>query len=244
MRSPPLVSFGPSGLIGTLRAPRPAVNGSYPRISGEPLDLSTTRPQPRCPNAPIRSRFARGWVERIDLAVEAGQDEATADQLCGGSRHPNAPPARRPCHRVPGRTFRSRLDEDVSEPRRAEQPMIGVAERCSQRERAGHGIQSERVEAVGHDQEALGVPVDGRAAIRPKIRRCEPRGPGPRGPVEAAARPTRRASGLAVLTCAAEMRAELLFTSGRSSQGITCSAGSWARPAPSGANRSRNSDES
>jgi hypothetical protein len=119
MRSPPLVSFGPSGLLATLRARRRQVNGSYPRISASRSELSTTRPHrgvrsvveplgdPAISEVAAQPLGAPSPDPACELAVEAGQDEPTADQLSGRSRHPNARPARRPCRRARGRTFRS-----------------------------------------------------------------------------------------------------------------------------------------
>ena len=82
-----------------------------------------TRPQPRLVERVARSGRAppRRRVERIDLAVEPGQDQPTADQLGRGDDVAvGDPPGDRPIG-FEGERLDLRLDEDVPQPRRAEQ---------------------------------------------------------------------------------------------------------------------------
>ena len=79
MRSPPLVSLGPSGLGRTVGGRRaPDAMGPVHRMRADAPGLSTGRPH-RAPVSAAGRPVAR--VERVELAAIAGQDEPPADQL-------------------------------------------------------------------------------------------------------------------------------------------------------------------
>ena len=127
MRSPPLVSLGPSGLIQRYGAAGTDGNGTCPPIRSEwPRVIhrpSTHGRSPATAAAPERSAGGPPGrrVERVQLAVVPGQDEAAADQL-GRDHHIGVgdPPGDRPVG-LDRERLELGLDEDVGEPRRAEQ---------------------------------------------------------------------------------------------------------------------------
>jgi len=122
MRSPPLVTLGPSGLATTLRAATsPGQPGSSTRFASHlrVIHQSSTREVVRAPCDSARLTSGRG-VKDVGLTVKAREDQAAADQLRSGDdvRVGDAPGD------LPVRLHGERLDlgleEHVGETRRAE----------------------------------------------------------------------------------------------------------------------------